>query len=90
MDKILCSLLLLFFVIGIIFLIKQHSTKKKETFEDYLFDLKQSFCRYYKQDSLKLRELCPKFSKEDCDDCCVWSNNQCVIGNAKNGPIKFN
>ena len=90
MDKILCSLLLLFFIIGIIFLIKQHTTKKKEPFDDYLFDLKQSFCRYYKKDSLKLRKLCPKFSKEDCDDCCVWSNNQCVIGNAKNGPIKFN
>jgi hypothetical protein len=86
MDKIL----FLFFIISIIIIIKIHLTKKKESFEDYLFDLKKSFCRYYKQDSLKLKELCPKFSKDDCNECCVWSNNQCVIGNAKYGPIKFN
>ena len=90
MDKILYSLLILFFIIGIIILIKKYLTKKKEPFDESLFDLKKSFCRYYKRDSLKLKELCPKFSKNDCDDCCVWSNNQCVIGNAKQGPMKFN
>lgn len=89
MDKILCSLLCLFFIMGLIFLLKKYSSRK-EPFDEDLFDLKKSFCKYYRGKALELKDICPKFKEKDCNDCCVWSNNQCVIGNEKYGPLVIN